>query len=260
MTEKIKCLSLKSPLHPLLLASVLYLTAAWLLVSWCSKKPVRNTVPESSGTSAEIIMSETTDTLSVAYDMFTDKRDGKTYRTVKIGEHTWMAENLNYEPKTGNSRCYKDSSSYCKKFGRLYDWETARTVCPSGWHLPSREEWDSLARYVGGTKAYNSESGNHIWYDAGKHLKSKTGWTEYSGIENSDTYGFSAQPGGFYYVGSFNYAGDNGYWWTTTALGSAYAYNRGMYCYDDYVDESNDDVKNGFSVRCRRDAAGWDVE
>jgi uncharacterized protein (TIGR02145 family) len=86
---------------------------------------------------------------------------------------------------------------------------------------------------------------------AGKHLKSRTGWTSYSGIENLDTYGFSALPGGYRRTdGSFYYAGYNGYWWTASADGSGYAYYRLMYYRDDYVFENINVVAGGLSVRC----------
>ncbi len=93
----------------------------------------------------------------------TDSRDGKKYKTVKIGEQVWMAENLNYE--TAGSICYENDSS-CIKYGRLYTWTDAMNnekgcnyserekcgdvqgVCPDGWHLPKDSEWSELHDYV----------------------------------------------------------------------------------------------------------------
>ena len=122
----------------------------------------------------------------VVLDSMTDPRDGQTYRTVKIGSQTWMAQNLNY--KTDSSYCYKDDTSNCTKYGRLYNFAVAvgkpesecgkdkkcrlpqgdiQGVCPSGWHLPSMAEWDSLFAVVGGRS------------DAGRVLKSTWGWKKH---------------------------------------------------------------------------------
>ncbi len=80
---------------------------------------------------------------------FTDPRDGKKYRTVKIGNQIWMAENLNYETPTG-SYCYDNDPANCGRYGRLYDWENAKKAVPPGWHLPNIKEWESLVDYLGG--------------------------------------------------------------------------------------------------------------
>jgi uncharacterized protein (TIGR02145 family) len=110
-----------------------------------------------------------------------------------------MAQNLNNSAVV--SMCYNNSESNCGINGRLYDWETAKTVCPPGWHLPVNEEWDVLSSYVG--------SG------AAKHLKATSGWD--SNGNGLDTYGFAAIPVGLIdlqYTGEFMNFGNLGYWWS----------------------------------------------
>ncbi|MDR2579197.1 MAG: fibrobacter succinogenes major paralogous domain-containing protein [Chitinispirillales bacterium] len=169
---------------------------------------------------------------------FTDPRDGQTYRTVKIGDFTWMAENLNYQAH--DSWCYDNDRTNCSKYGRLYTWDAARTACPTGWHLPSRKGWDNLVRAAGGTTK------------AGERFKSRTGWKDNS--NGTDDYGFSALPGGFRHLdGSFDVAGDQGYWWSDAERGSSDAYYRQMsFNYED-IDEYPNDKGHGFSVRCAKD-------
>jgi len=176
---------------------------------------------------------------------FTDSRDGQKYRAVKIGEKTWMAQNLNYQ--TGKSWCYDNKNSNCDKYGHLYDWETATTVCPNGWHLPSRDEWGALAVAVGGKGNYGDEG------IAGKMLKSTSGWDNNG--NGFDGNGFSALPGGRRYTdGSFiDGFTDAGFWWTATENGNGNAYYRHMGCgYDGMLDHYND-KGDGFSVRCVAD-------
>jgi uncharacterized protein (TIGR02145 family) len=169
-----------------------------------------------------------------AGNTFTDARDGKTYKTVKIGEQTWMAENLNY--KTDRSWCYDDyenDENKCKAYGRLYGWDAAKTACPKGWHLPSKAEWNSLIEAAGGKNV------------AGKVLKSTSGWEK----NGSDILGFSALPGGVrYYDGFFGEAGSNGAgcWWRNDGMHYAAAGNY------DSLDE-HDDKESGFSIRCVKD-------
>jgi len=176
-------------------------------------------------------------------EMFTDSRDGNQYRTTRIGGRKWMARNLNYQPQTGKSWCYDNDSSNCDKYGRLYDWNTARTVCPSGWRLPSNEEWGNLAESVADT----GKSGGVG--KAGKKLKAKKGWN--SDGNGTDDYKFSALPGGGRSVdGGFNNVGYYGYWWTATESERRYAYYRNIHYYGGSVGKSSDVKSDGFSVRC----------
>ena len=164
----------------------------------------------------------------------TDSRDGQTYKTVKIGTQTWMAENLNYE--TANSYCYGDDAANCSKYGRLYTWAAAVTACPSGWHLPSKAEWETLFNAVGGEST------------VGEVLKSTSGW---NGSGNgTDAFRFSALPAGNrYYGGDFDYEGYYAYFWSSTELDSVAAYYMGL----DYFRRAglyDYDKGDGFSVRC----------
>jgi uncharacterized protein (TIGR02145 family) len=157
------------------------------------------------------------------------------FKTVRIGNQIWMAENLNV--KTADSRCYDNDESYCKKYGRLYTWDAARSACPAGWHLPTRGEWKELARYAGGDKI------------AGKKLKAKNGWRRNG--NGTDDFGFSALPGGQLDAGDdFEDAGIDGEWWTATGFGSHYAYSRKMDDDDSRLEEDDDEKSNGLSVRC----------
>jgi uncharacterized protein (TIGR02145 family) len=80
-------------------------------------------------------------------DALLDFRDGRAYNTVNVGAYTWMADNLNY--KAERYTCFNDSLIYCEKYGVLYDWEMAKSVCPAGWHLPSVAEWFDIVKYFG---------------------------------------------------------------------------------------------------------------
>jgi uncharacterized protein (TIGR02145 family) len=189
-----------------------------------------------------------------AFGTFTDTRDGQKYKTVKIGTQTWMAQNINYQTKDG-SWCYNDKADNCKKYGRLYDWKIAATVCPKGWKLPSNEDWDYLGQAVGGERKPDDE-GNIDWYGAGKKLKSKSGWNDYMGKSGNGTndYGFSALPGGYRVSdGYFFYAGKFGYWWTATENGG-YVYDRRMGYKYDGVNEGSNYKSNGYSARCIEDS------
>ncbi|MCX6253859.1 MAG: hypothetical protein NTV31_05205 [Bacteroidia bacterium] len=83
---------------------------------------------------------------------FTDTRDGKIYKTIKIGDQWIMAENLAYKPEQGNFWPYDNDSSNVNKYGYLYDWETSKKVAPEGWHLPTASDWKTLRKSLGGKR------------------------------------------------------------------------------------------------------------
>jgi uncharacterized protein (TIGR02145 family) len=175
-------------------------------------------------------------------DTLTDNRDGQVYRTVRIGNLTWMAENLNFT--TSDSWCYDNNPTNCAIYGRLYTWDAAMSACPAGWRLPTRADWDDLVSAAGG------------WLVAGRNLKSQTGWIDggFGVLPNTDAHGFSALPGGYRWgVGYFDYVGWIGNWWSATEGGASLAWVRGMGSGNDVVDEGYDNKSNGVSVRCSRD-------
>jgi uncharacterized protein (TIGR02145 family) len=83
---------------------------------------------------------------------FTDSRDGKIYKTIKIGEQWIMAENFAYKPENGNYWAYNNDTANIAKYGYLYDWETANNVAPKGWHLPTESDWKTLRKNLGGKR------------------------------------------------------------------------------------------------------------
>jgi uncharacterized protein (TIGR02145 family) len=183
---------------------------------------------------------------------------GKTYKTVKIGTQTWMAENLNYE--AGGSKCYDNKPDNCTKYGRLYNWETALKVCPKGWHLPSNAEWDKLYRFVDGNTGSVSQFGFYHSSSAGKQLKAASGWNwnddEGTSGNGTDEYGFSALPGGRGNLdGSFSTVGINCNLWSTSEQErlKGYAYYRIMDFDTEYAYWSYYGKSYLFSVRCLKD-------
>lgn len=169
-----------------------------------------------------------------------DSRDGKVYKTVRIGDQVWMAENLNYNGI--DSWCYKDNSAYCSRYGaRLYTWETAMSACPSEWHLPSLAE---LKRLI------NSATVRSL--GAGESLKSRTLWA-YRG-NGVDALLFTALPAGYRgNDGKFNNWGSEAYFWSSTEYNNGNAY--GMALYNNF-DDAPIGIYSKFSarsVRCIKD-------
>lgn len=188
----------------------------------------------------------------------TDVRDGKTYKTVTLGDQTWLAQDLNYE--TGNSWCYKDDTANCETYGRLYDWETALTACPAGWHLGSDEEWSTLVTYLDPRSEPND--GFEISKIAGGMMKT-TGTIEAgTGLWNSpntgatNSSGFSALPSGNRNpAGTFKMLGYHIMIWTSTEYDDNHAWTMMLDMTQsgilrDYTGVTKD---YGISVRCVKD-------
>ncbi|MDR2582184.1 MAG: fibrobacter succinogenes major paralogous domain-containing protein [Fibromonadaceae bacterium] len=176
--------------------------------------------------------------IASAASSFKDSRDNNTYKIVKIGNQTWMAENLNYN--ASGSKCYNNSESYCQKYGRLYDWNTAKTACPRGWHLPSKDEYGKLDDFVGGTNT------------AGKFLKAASGWNNNG--NGNDKFGFSALPGGYGSSdGGFHHVDNYGYWWSSSEYGRYSAYRRDMGYREGVYYIGNIGMSILQSVRCLQD-------
>jgi uncharacterized protein (TIGR02145 family) len=134
---------------------------------------------------------------------FTDARDGKSYYFVQIGTQKWMAENLAYLPTSGFSACYAMQEDHCRIFGRFYDFATAPTVCPAGWHLPTAAEWTTLVQTIDAATANAGpqETGTTytIWA-LGDQFKSMPLWSPPPATE--PPFGFQALPAGFTSKGS----------------------------------------------------------
>jgi uncharacterized protein (TIGR02145 family) len=196
-------------------------------------------------------------------DPITDPRDGKIYSTVLIGNQCWMAENLNVgimvsdfaqqDNKIIEKTCYDNDPANCQVYGGLYNWHEAMNweienqgICPVGWHLPSREDWQQLV----------SELGTE---DAGQHMKvSKEHSPSWDGTNSS---GFSALPAGVGHESHFGRIGKWGLFWSSTEADENFAWFAQL---DNFWNPAPPKYKilyignyflkeNGFSVRCVRE-------
>ena len=172
----------------------------------------------------------------IDYGEYLDIRDSLVYRTVQIGEQVWIAQNLNHY--TVNSYCYADKDVNCLLYGRLYDWESARSICPEGWHLPDTLDFNILRDY-----AIENNGGIGV------------GTSLMHG--RSDKFGFSSLAHGGYKPGKDGICGDNDadFFWTTieTAEKNKYAEVRGFRSKKDYMIYSSLKKEWFLSVRCIKD-------
>lgn len=178
-----------------------------------------------------------------------DPRDGKKYKTVNIGNQLWMAQNLNYEDNNIESFCYSNNDLYCHTFGRFYPWNSAMKACPSGWHLPSDNEWKELEISLG--MAENDAIRKGESYFRGIPLGKK--------LHEDEVIGFKLLYTGY----AFHVSGDiYDYWgkemytcfWTSTKTELNTAYFRQFYIRKEGIKRDDTrDLKKGFTVRCVKD-------
>ncbi len=212
-----------------------------LLMLACSENNVANESIESDDRSIEVEFFE-----------FLDNRDNKNYSAVKIGTQVLMAENLQYSPEKSNEnsvKCPSNQAKKCEQLGYLYDWYTAmqigdpelnkygsiKGICPEGWHIPNREEWSSLEKYL--TERFNTKE--EMWLA----LRSESGWD--LGLKGGlGTVGFNAVATGMwsytpYDVNkswweqlpeySYHKLRKRAFWWSSTVLDTKESYVRAIY-------------------------------
>jgi uncharacterized protein (TIGR02145 family) len=212
----------------------------------------------------QIEFPEATNT-NVGDNFFIDSLDNRRYKTVRIGNQVWMAENLkttkynngspipavtnvkDWSRLTTPGYCWYDNNqtNYGNIYGTLYNWYTVNTgkLCPKGWHVPTDTEWTTLTEYLGGASV------------AGGKLKEieTTHWTSPNTGATNET-GFTALPGsGRRFNGKFFFFGINGYWWSATEDNTTSAWFQNMNFNDSLVFRNGISKKYGFSVRCLRD-------
>lgn len=254
----------RNRIYPLILAGF------FLILATGCKKENNNSGNLTNGTSTAVFKS------GVTYGTMTDQ-EGNFYRTVKIGNQTWLAENLRttiyrngvpIEQGTNNYAWSQfKSGAYCNfnntknkdsinTFGRLYNWyavSNSLNLAPAGWHVPSSNEWITLFNYLGGV----SQAGGKLKEADNLHWNVRT-----TGNIADNSSGFTALPGNILdCYGNFSRNndnsdarfGDSGFWWSSSEYDTFYAWNCYMnYNYND-VFPTNSIKNSGLSVRCIKD-------
>jgi len=207
--------------------------------------------------------------------------DGNVYNTVTLGTQLWMKENLkttkfndntSIPPVTGPTEwaalstpgyCWynNDAGSYKATYGGLYNWFAVNTgkLCPTGWHMPTYDEWTVLINYLTNNAYGYAGSGP----DIAKSMASKSGWTIYSGAgsvgndqASNNNSGFTAFPSGNRDVsGAFQEIGTGSYWWSSTEYTPANAYLQYLLYDSFYCNWARGDKLAGYAVRCINDIA-----
>ena len=193
--------------------------------------------------------------------------DGNVYKSIKIGDQWWMAENLRvskfrngdeisytatnseWRTLTIPSYCYYNNGfeAYAQVYGFLYNWKAAsdsRNIAPEGWHVPTEAEWRTMVDYLGGSAMAGGkmkEAGTKHWFSPN------------TGATNSS--GFSALPSGSRgaSTGEFGWLGTGNDYWSISA--NSYIYAWAFYVGNNITDclQLSHNKNNGFAIRCVKD-------
>lgn len=183
--------------------------------------------------------------------------DGNSYQTVYIGNQCWMKENIrSTRDRNGKALIFyapNNNPGVIDIYGYLYDWGSAKDVCPSGWHLPSDKEWVLLEQHISDDQTNLCDTSNK---NIAKAMCSTWGWEQSQsdcaiGNEqsNNNSTGFGILPSGLYNSGYFGFGVYTNFW-SSTELQSGFAYSHGFNCNNANVIRYVDGKESGFSVRC----------
>lgn len=185
--------------------------------------------------------------------------DGNNYKTVILGKQEWMMDNLKVTKyRNGNPIPHIQDSTVWNawnngafvfykndtKHGVLYNWMAVteqRGICPTGWHVPTNVEWDTLAKFLGGNEV------------AGGKMKARLHWETPNEAATNES-SFHALPKGMYGInGSFNNVGKNAYWWSASENDKNSAWGREVGFNESGLYAGHGDKRDGLSVRCLKD-------
>jgi uncharacterized protein (TIGR02145 family) len=211
--------------------------------------------------------------------------DGNTYNTVLIGTQCWTKENLKVTkyndgtdiPEitgsqtwdntvvTGARTVYDDDPVNLTRYGYLYNWFAAKgistggsiiykNICPTGWHVPTDNEWESLIRFIDPAMTVQSSVGTESSI-AGKKLKSSSTLWQTDPNPGTDDFGFSALPGGRRLQSGFDFSEveQRAYFWSTDLFTNGRGFTRLLFYNFSSVSKDNYEKETGRSIRCIKD-------
>ncbi|MCF6241031.1 MAG: hypothetical protein L3J74_06770 [Bacteroidales bacterium] len=163
---------------------------------------------------------------------FIDSRDQHEYKTVKIGDKIWLAENFAYKPESGNYWAYDNNEQNVAQFAYLYDWETAKQIVPKGWHLATKAEFEELLNSFGGDETYDA----------------------FLALKEGGSSGFNALKAGFYWTGEgFSGIKQFSIFWTANEDDPEYAWDCKIGAEGEVAAISVSNKLSGLSVRLVKD-------